>query len=100
MAFTENIDLADSYDLTQPDTTFLHEMGHFFGFGFHSNTKTCLEPMPDIMNCPALEYGDMYDVMGSSGRYSSSLNSVLRYRLGWLAAADLQIVNETSRVTI
>merc|ERR1719336_893818 len=74
-------------------------MGHFFGFGFHSNAYTCLEPAGDIQNCASEEYGDWYDVMGN-GAYSYGLNALLRFRLGWLGADELVLVEESTRVTI
>jgi len=47
----------------------LHEFIHSAGYGRHSNAYKCLDEPADTFLCGFEEYGDMYDVLGtSSGR--------------------------------
>lgn len=61
-----------------------HELGHSFNVnhaGGWSCTGAAGEPVPLSTTCTVSEYGDLYDVMGSSLRH---FNAWEKTRLGWL----------------
>jgi hypothetical protein len=53
-----------------------HELGHNFGL-YHSRSMSCASE-----SCTTSEYGDIYDVMGSSNSWH--FNAFQKSRLGWL----------------
>jgi len=76
---------------------YVHELMHLFGAGYHSNAKACNNPgidQKDILACPHLEYGDLFDVLGSSGGLAANINARLRYNFGWLGEDDLAVFNK------
>ncbi len=65
-----------------------HELGHNLGV-HHASSLRCTDPtgvaVPFSTTCSASEYGDPFDVMGSSTRQSSAITKV---RLGYIPLAN------------
>jgi hypothetical protein len=63
-----------------------HEMGHNFGL-YHAHSLDCGAVSLDgnTANCAASEYGDIFDMMGSSNN-TPHFNAFMKERLGWLNA--------------
>ena len=56
--------------------TYVHEILHWMGAGYHSNFYECADPKKDLLDptrCPALEYGDAYSLMGTSSGIALNL---------------------------
>ena len=71
--------------------TIAHELGHNFGV-HHASSYRCVNdnvPVPIGGTCTANEYGDPFDVMGSSYRH---LNGYHKEKLGFLEAANILTV--------
>jgi hypothetical protein len=71
--------------------TISHELGHNFGV-HHASSYRCTEsnvPVPIGGTCTANEYGDPFDVMGSSYRHMSGYQ---KEKLGFLEAANIKTV--------
>lgn len=69
--------------------TISHELGHNFGV-HHASSYRCLSggvPVAIGGTCTANEYGDPFDVMGSSYRH---LNAYHKEKLGFLEASNVQ----------
>lgn len=60
-----------------PQSTVGHELGHNFG-AYHSHSLACVGS-----TCTASEYGDGYDIMGTSSSLGH-FNAFQKERLGWL----------------
>jgi len=77
-----------TYDFSNFEQTFIHELIHALGIGTHSLSKTngSLPDYEPIINSnnglENKDYGDKFCVMGA-GEYSVSLTSVYRDFLGW-----------------
>ena len=53
-------------------SVYVHELIHLFGAGYHSNAFQCTTPdadMSDMLKCPSYEYGDLFDILGTSQSY-------------------------------
>ncbi len=61
-----------------------HEMGHNFGL-YHSHSLDCGTVAVAASGCTTSEYGDIFDMMGSSGN-TPHFNAFQKERLGWLNA--------------
>jgi hypothetical protein len=61
-----------------------HEMGHNFGL-YHSHSLDCGSVTIADSGCTASEYGDIFDMMGSSNT-TPHFNAFQKERLGWLNA--------------
>ena len=61
-----------------------HEMGHNFGL-YHSHSLDCGSVVVAATGCTASEYGDIFDMMGSSNT-TPHFNAFQKERLGWLNA--------------
>ena len=59
-----------------------HEMGHNLGL-YHSHSLDCGAVSIATANCTSTDYGDVFDVMGSSSA-ASHFNAFQKERLGWL----------------
>ena len=61
-----------------------HEMGHNFGL-YHSHSLDCGTVAIAAGGCVASDYGDIFDMMGSSNT-TPHFNAFQKERLGWLNA--------------
>jgi hypothetical protein len=61
-----------------------HEMGHNFGL-YHSHSMDCGAASYVSTGCTTSDYGDIFDMMGSSGQ-TPHFNAYQKERLGWLNA--------------
>ncbi len=61
-----------------------HEMGHNLGL-YHSHSLDCGDAAVAASGCAASEYGDAFDLMGSSNT-TPHYNAFQKERLGWLNA--------------
>ncbi|MBI2632219.1 hypothetical protein HYW75_04400 [Candidatus Pacearchaeota archaeon] len=73
-----------------------HELGHNFGVN-HANYYICYdennnEEIFPSYNCINFEYGDEYDIMGSS--FQSTFNAPHKLESGWLPPENSKEVNE------
>jgi hypothetical protein len=77
-----------------------HEMGHNFG-AHHSSSYSCVDEnnirVAISNNCTSSEYGDPFDIMGSS---SNHFNNFQKGRLGYLDTANTQNVTTSGSYTI
>ena len=76
-------------------SVYVHELVHLLGAGYHSNAYKCDNPtldQADILACPSYEYGDLYDILGSSQGFGANLNAFIRYNLGWLGRDNITVV--------
>ena len=67
---------ADGFAFSQ--RTFVHELWHLFGAGYHQNAHKCLSPgsdQTDVLACPSYEYGDKYEILGGSNGWASNTNA-------------------------
>ena len=62
-----------------------HEMGHNFGL-YHSHSLDCGTVSYATSGCSTSEYGDGFDIMGSSSGNGPHFNAFQKERLGWLNA--------------
>ena len=84
---------ADGFAFSQ--RTFVHELWHLFGAGYHQNAHKCLSPgsdQTDVLACPSYEYGDKYEILGGSNGWASNTNARLRYHFGWLGASNITFI--------
>ncbi len=61
-----------------------HEMGHNLGL-YHSHSLDCGDATVAAAGCVASEYGDVFDIMGSTN-VAPHYNAFQKERLGWLNA--------------
>jgi len=87
------------------DKTFVHEMLHGLGLGYHQGGFKCTSE--DIVekkswrDCPFEEYGGVLDILASAGEKSShGVAAFSRSQLGWLSQEDIEIVTESTTLTI
>jgi uncharacterized repeat protein (TIGR01451 family) len=77
-----------------------HEMGHNFG-AHHSSSYSCVDSnnvrVPMSNNCTSSEYGDPFDIMGSS---TNHFNNFQKGRLGYLDVVNTQTVSANGSYTI
>ena len=77
-----------------------HEMGHNFG-AHHSSSYSCVDAnnirVPISNNCASSEYGDPFDIMGSS---TNHFNNFQKGRLGYLDVVNTQTVSTNGSYTI
>ena len=74
--------------------SYVHELLHWMGAGYHSNFYECADPKKDLLDptrCPAKEYGDIYSVMGGND-IAMNLPAYTRYHFGWLGKDDVEVV--------
>jgi len=91
------LDGDDDNDDPLGNHVFVHEMLHSLGAGYHSNAKACNYPGTDQTNplaCPTLEYGDLFDVLGSSSGHTPNINAAIRYHFGWMAKWDVALIDK------
>lgn len=79
-----------------------HELGHNFGL-YHSHGLNCYDPVTyqrhtvrhagDV--CSDVDYGDVYDVMGS-GAHPAHFNAVQKERIGWLGSGASPAIETVS----
>jgi hypothetical protein len=81
--------------------TIIHELIHNVGMGRHSNAYVCREEPTNPLQCPIGEYGDKYDVMGSSSEpFGFGLNAGARYLFGWLGGDEVALAHTEDRYTL
>ena len=76
-----------------------HELGHNLG-SQHASAYSCVEGSVRVTvsrSCTASEYGDPFDVMGSSSRQTSAINKV---RLGFVPAAGEVTASRSGRYSL
>jgi uncharacterized repeat protein (TIGR01451 family) len=77
-----------------------HEMGHNFG-AHHSSSYSCVDAnnvrVPISTNCTSSEYGDPFDIMGSS---TNHFNNFQKGRLGYPDTVNTQSVTTSGSYTI
>jgi uncharacterized repeat protein (TIGR01451 family) len=77
-----------------------HEMGHNFG-AHHASSYSCVDAnnirVPISNNCTSSEYGDPFDIMGSS---TNHFNNFQKGRLGYLNVVNTQTVSTDGSYTI
>ncbi|MCH7541881.1 hypothetical protein IH981_03880, partial [Patescibacteria group bacterium] len=77
-----------------------HELGHNFGV-HHANTLRCTDSngkrVPISTSCISIEYGDPFDIMGSSTKH---MNNFHKGRLGWYEPTNTQTVTSNGIYTI
>ncbi len=77
-----------------------HEMGHNFG-AHHASSYSCTDSannrVPISNNCTSSEYGDPFDIMGSS---SYHFNNFHKGRLGFLSSSSTQTVTSNGYYSI
>jgi hypothetical protein len=67
-------------------TVVAHEMGHNLGL-YHSHSLDCGSASVATAGCTSSDYGDVFDVMGSSANNNAAhYNAFQKERLGWLNA--------------
>ena len=87
-----------------------HELGHTFGL-YHARAALCTnaagEPVSLSNTCTYIEYGDIFDTMGSTyqygphGRAGGLFNALETSRLGWiLDPPRIKSVSSTETVTL
>jgi hypothetical protein len=62
----------------------VHELGHNLGL-LHSHSRRCSDD-PLRGSCSTMEYGDIFDAMGSGG---AEYHGSFRRYLGWIASSDV-----------
>lgn len=82
--------------------TYIHELFHLLGYQYHSNAYQCSDPLahPDVLKCPTLEYGDLYDIMGKSTGYLKGFHARGRYHMGWLGKGNITVIQASGTYTI
>jgi hypothetical protein len=76
-----------------------HELGHNLG-SYHASSLRCSSGASTVVispTCSQSEYGDPFDVMGSSSRHQSALSKV---QLGFIPAANEITVSRSGRYTL
>ncbi|RPH29034.1 MAG: PKD domain-containing protein [Bacteroidales bacterium] len=94
--------------LSNFDQTFSHELIHSLGIGAHANSRTNngkpdYEPEdtdPSNEGNWNNEYGNLYDIMGGSGGYGSSLNGYFRHHIGFMNDDMLNIIDTYTTQTV
>lgn len=74
-----------------------HEMGHNFGL-FHAHSLDCGSASVAASGCTSSEYGDVFDLMGSSST-GGHFNAFHKERLGWLADGVSPPITTVAAVT-
>eukprot|EP00518_Triparma_eleuthera_P018276 CAMPEP_0197559814 /NCGR_PEP_ID=MMETSP1320-20131121/21932_1 /TAXON_ID=91990 /ORGANISM="Bolidomonas sp., Strain RCC2347" /LENGTH=554 /DNA_ID=CAMNT_0043121299 /DNA_START=225 /DNA_END=1886 /DNA_ORIENTATION=- len=100
----ESCDTASSTTLCQP--TFVHEILHALGLGYHADMYECSQeeiddfPQTTWRDCTNVEYGGRLDVLGSTSgeKISFGIASRLRYDLGWMDADDITVLEKDDAV--
>ncbi len=64
-----------------------HELGHNFGLG-HASSMDCGAASIATTGCVFTEYGDQYDIMGSSG-YRAHFNSIHKEQAAWFSPSNI-----------
>ncbi len=67
-----------------------HEIGHTYGLRHAHALTTRSDPFDG--NEDIVEYGDLFDVMGSGDHASHAFNVVFKHRLGWIAKSGVRAV--------
>jgi hypothetical protein len=77
-----------------------HELGHNMG-AHHANLLSCVdavgEPTPYSSSCMSSEYGDPFDVMGSS---TALMGAFHRYQIGQLPASQVVRLHASATVSV
>lgn len=77
-----------------------HELGHDYGLN-HASSKICYDnnnqQVPVSTNCTSYEYGDPYDVMGTSG---NQFNNFHKGSLGFFEATNTQTVTSSGTFSL
>ncbi|OGZ45745.1 MAG: hypothetical protein A3C84_00380 [Candidatus Ryanbacteria bacterium RIFCSPHIGHO2_02_FULL_48_12] len=78
-----------------------HELGHNLSLN-HASMYRCVDASGKSVSvsntCTSVEYGDLFDTMGSGTLFHFS--SYAKSRLGWYAASDTQTISTDATVTI
>ena len=89
------------------DLTYVHELEHTLGFGWHQNGVRCTEAQKranaNWRDCAVVEYGNPADVLGSgttSHKVSLGTSAHSRYQMAWLTAADITTVSANATVVL
>ena len=80
------------------ERTFVHELLHALGLGYHANMYECTADDTTWRECTNVEYGGRLDVLGSTnteGKISWGVSAKLRYDLHWLAGDDIVVVEKS-----
>lgn len=96
------------HPLSSFEGTYIHEFIHIMGIFAHANSRTNngyadYEPeQPNNSNFYNNEYGNKYDLVGTSSGYTTTLNGYFRRVLNLITDDMLEIVNtsSTKKVTI
>lgn len=78
-----------------------HEFGHNLGLN-HSNAYDCGDTQvsrSETNDCRSYEYGDWYDVMGSTGNFNQ-FNAPHKASLGWLTQDQQQRITTSGTYTV
>ncbi|MEI6494968.1 MAG: hypothetical protein WCO03_02815, partial [bacterium] len=77
------------YKWSNLDFLLAHELGHALGV-VHANGWDCGSDMLYGQSCSHLEYGGLFDAMGS-GPFSQHYNAFFKEQLGWFPGAGSQV---------
>jgi hypothetical protein len=77
-----------------------HELGHNYGLP-HANRWQTVDGTT-LGNGSMVEYGDLYDSMGTGGNHTTycHFNTYYKHRLDWLTANDIKVANESGTYRI
>eukprot|EP00911_Craspedida_sp_UC1_P000007 UC1_evm1s6 len=85
-------------------TVFVHELLHAFDLAFHSGSASQCppdKPAQEWRDCPGADYGNLFDMLGSSNhKQSYGLSYKVRSGLGWTTNADLLEIRESGTYEI
>ncbi|RPH28635.1 MAG: PKD domain-containing protein, partial [Bacteroidales bacterium] len=94
------------HPLSNFEQTFIHELIHSLGIGAHANSRTN-NGKPDYVSQDPnnngywnSEYGNLYDIMGGSASYGSSLNGYFRRHIRFMDDNMLHIFRTYTTQTV
>lgn len=90
--------MGSSYITITNSTLLAHEIGHALG-NDHANFLLCGNVSIGGSECSVEEYGDFFDIMGSSTELGH-FNAPHKENLGWLDSLNIQTVSKSGTYTI